>query len=49
VSEWVGSIESQALTSRLQDLTLVVLMIIVIIAGFVTAWARRKKRDQQRK
>ena len=31
--EWVGATE-----------TLVILMIIVIIAGFVTAWAGRKKK-----
>jgi len=33
VFEWVGATE-----------TLVILMIIVIIAGLVTAWAGRKKK-----
>ena len=36
VFEWVGTTE-----------TLVILMIFVIIAGFVTAWAGRKKKDQR--
>jgi len=47
VFEWVGTTEFQALTSRLLDLVLVILMMIVIIATFVTAWAGRKKKDQR--